>query len=150
MNLFFHEAARIGAVAKHHVLQFALAALVADWAIERVIRQEKFEHAFAGLLDLRRIRANDHAFCGSESASRLQLGHFFHFNEAHAARGLQRKARVIAERRNFRRDLLGGFDDQLAGRNLKFAVVDFYFYELLFSHDPVYRAPSNSSLLALL
>src|SRR5260370_42223720 len=38
VNFFFREAAGIGAIAKYHVLQFALAAFVAYRAIERVIR----------------------------------------------------------------------------------------------------------------
>ena len=38
MNLFFDEAAGVGAVSEDHILQFALATLIADRAIERVIR----------------------------------------------------------------------------------------------------------------
>ena len=38
VQLFFSEAAVVEAVAERHVLQFALAALVADGTIERMIR----------------------------------------------------------------------------------------------------------------
>ena len=47
--LHFGEPALAGAVREHHVLQFALAALIADRAIERVIRQQQLEHGFASL-----------------------------------------------------------------------------------------------------
>ena len=52
MNFFFDEAAGVGAVAEDHVLQFALAAFVADRAVERVVGQQKFQHVLAGLADL--------------------------------------------------------------------------------------------------
>ena len=60
------------------------------------------------------IGAHDHAFGSDQRAGGLQLGHFFDFHQAHAAGGLERQARVIAERRNFRADALGGFNHQRA------------------------------------
>src|SRR5262245_8360672 len=39
MDFFFNETAGVRAVAKNHVLQFALAAFVADGSVERVIGQ---------------------------------------------------------------------------------------------------------------
>ena len=49
------EAAGIEAVGHGLVLQIAFPALVADRAIERVIDQQKFEHALARLLHRRRV-----------------------------------------------------------------------------------------------
>jgi hypothetical protein len=50
------EEARAGDAEGHGlVLQIALAALVADRAIERVVDQQEFHHTFAGLLDHRRV-----------------------------------------------------------------------------------------------
>jgi len=50
VNFLFDEAAGVRApVAEHHVLQLAFAALVANRAVERVIRQQKFEHALCAL-----------------------------------------------------------------------------------------------------
>ena len=91
----------IEAVAEDHVLQFALAAFVADGAIERMIGEQEFEHVLARLVDLSRVGSDDHAFGRDERARGLQLGHFFDFDQAHAAGRLQRQARVIAERRDF-------------------------------------------------
>src|SRR6266852_1843355 len=90
MNFFFDEAAGVRAVAEDHVLQFALAAFIADRAIERVIGQQKFKHVLARVADLFGGCANDHAFADDKGASGLQLGHFIDFDEAHAAGGLQR------------------------------------------------------------
>ena len=89
VNFFFDEAAGVGAVAEHHVLQFALATFVAYRAIERVIRQQKFQHVLARLTDLLGVGADDHAFGRDQRAGGLQLGHFFHFHQTHAACGLQ-------------------------------------------------------------
>jgi hypothetical protein len=90
VNFFLHEAAGIRAVAKHHVLQLALAALVAHRAIERMVRQKKFKHGLARAAHLLRVRSHHHALGGHERARRLQLRHFFHFHQTHAAGGLQR------------------------------------------------------------
>ena len=90
MELGFGEAAFARAVAEHHVLQFALAALVAHRAIERMIGQQEFERAFARLRDLRRIGVHHHAFGHRQRAGRQQLRHLLHFHQAHAAGGLQR------------------------------------------------------------
>ncbi len=56
VQLLFGEAAFARAVAEDHVLQFALAALVADRAIERMIGEQEFEHVLARLVHLRRSR----------------------------------------------------------------------------------------------
>src|SRR6267143_2896471 len=63
---FLDEAALVGAVAEDHVLQFALAALVAHWAIERVVGEQKFEHGLARLLHLLGFGAHHHALDRSE------------------------------------------------------------------------------------
>ncbi len=56
VDLGFGKAAFIRAVAEHHVLQFAFAAFVADRTIERMVAEEEFERAFAGLADLLGVR----------------------------------------------------------------------------------------------
>ena len=43
------EPALAGAVAERHVLQFALAALVAHRAVERMVGQQQFQHGLARL-----------------------------------------------------------------------------------------------------
>ncbi len=141
VKLFFDEAAGIRAVAEDHVLQFALAALVADGAIQRVIGQEEFQHIFAGLAHLFGLGADDHAFRRNHGAGGLELGHLLDFDKAHAAGGLERQPWVIAERGNFRSDAAGRFNQQRARRHLDFAVVDFQRDELLVCHLVLPRAP---------
>src|SRR5712675_2306498 len=41
VNFFLHEAAGVGSVAENHVLQLALAALVAHRTIERMVGEQK-------------------------------------------------------------------------------------------------------------
>src|SRR4029079_3092215 len=52
--LVFGEAAGVDAVAHRLVLQVALAALVADRAVQRMVDQQELHHAFARLLHHRR------------------------------------------------------------------------------------------------
>ena len=101
VQLLLQEAALAHPVAEGHVLQLALAALVAHRAIQRMVGQQKFERALARLVHLRRIGVDHHALGHRQRAGHLQLGRFFHFHQAHAAGGLQRQAVVVAERRNF-------------------------------------------------
>ena len=87
--LLFDKAALGGAVAKHHVLEFALPAFVAHRAVERVIDEEEFQHALAGLGHLRRLGADDHAGLDHDRAGGLELGRLFDFHQAHPTGGLQ-------------------------------------------------------------
>ncbi len=78
-----------GAVGKSHVLQFAFAAGIAYRTIQRMISQQHFDHAFAGLVDLVAVGGDDHAFADHRGAGSLQLGHLLDFDQAHAACALQ-------------------------------------------------------------
>ena len=102
MDFFFRVAALAGAVTEHHVLQFALAALIADRAIERVVGEQELQGIFARLFDLFGFGAHHHAFGYRQSACRHHLRHLLHFHQAHAAGGRQREAFVVAERRESR------------------------------------------------
>jgi hypothetical protein len=87
-----------GAVAEGQVLQRTLAALVAHRAVERVVQEQDLEHgvlAFAGAVG---VRVDHHAVGGRRGAGRLQLGHAFDLDQAHAA-GADRGAqpRLVAE-----------------------------------------------------
>ena len=50
MNFFFRVPALARAVTEHHVLQFALAALIAHRAIQRMVGQQELERILARLL----------------------------------------------------------------------------------------------------
>ena len=118
VDLLFGVAAFAGAVAEHHVLQFALAAFVAHRAIQRMVGEQEFQGVFARLGHLRGFGAHHHALGHRQRAGGHHLGHLFHFHQAHAAGGLQREALVIAERRDLDAGRLGGVDHQGSGGGL--------------------------------
>ena len=111
------------AVLEGHVLQLALAASVADGAVERVIAEEHLQSGFAGLGNLRSLGRDDHAFGDRCGARGLELRHLFDADDAHAAGGLQRETRVVAKGGNLDAGGLAGVDEQRAcGRGKLFAV----------------------------
>src|SRR5690348_17779164 len=57
------------------VLQVALAALVADRAIQRVVDEQELHHPVARLLDHRRVGEDLHAFGGDRKSTRLNSSH---------------------------------------------------------------------------
>ena len=61
VNFRLDEAARALAVIHRVFLQLAFAGLVANRAVERMIDEQRFEHAFAHLFHGRRLRVNFHA-----------------------------------------------------------------------------------------
>ncbi len=76
VDLQLGEPALARAVAEGHVLQFALAAFIAHRAIERMVGQQEFEHAFARRYHRRRFGAHHHAFGHRQRAADISLGVF--------------------------------------------------------------------------
>src|SRR5262249_41409904 len=68
------------------VLQRALAALVADRAVQRVVHQQELEDALLAGLHALGLRAHDHVFADLLRAGGDQLRHLLDLHEAHAAR----------------------------------------------------------------
>ena len=119
------------------VLQIALAALIADRAIERMVDQQEFHHAFArlfhqcapGRYDLRRAVPVRRQIIDDHRARGDGLGAALHHDKAHAAVASDRQALMIAEARDLGAGLLAGMhqrgpvldldrpavDDQLLG-----------------------------------
>jgi hypothetical protein len=124
VDFLFRETALARAVAEYHVLQFALAALVAHRAIQRVVGEQEFQHVLAGRGHLRGLGPHHHALGDGKRAGRHQLGHLLHFHQAHAAGGLQREALVVAERRDLDAHPPGGVDHQRPRRGLDLPAVD--------------------------
>jgi hypothetical protein len=82
------------------VLQFALAALIADRTIERVVDQQEFHRRFLCGKRLLRARLHHHAVHALRSAGRHWLRRTLDFHQAHAAISRNREALVIAETRD--------------------------------------------------
>ena len=116
VSLLLDEAGLAGTVGQGLVLQRALAALVADRAVERVVGEEELEDAVLGLLDLLRVGDDLHALASSDVAG----GHegraprALDLDEAHPADADGLHARVVAEARDVGAGALGGGDDHLA------------------------------------
>ena len=77
------------AVLEGHVLQLALAAGIADRAVERMIAEQQLNGGLARLRNFRRLGDEDLALGDGRGAGGLQLGHFFLAHHAHAAGCLQ-------------------------------------------------------------
>ena len=78
--------ARIGATfLVRIVLQLALARLVANWTIERMVDEEHLEHSFAGVERLLGVHVDDLAFRHRRGAGWGQLGRLLDFYQTHAA-----------------------------------------------------------------
>ena len=107
--LVLGEARGVDAVAHRLVLQIALAALVADRAIQRMVDQQKFHHAFARLLHHRRTRRDFRrlalragpAVAHAPGAACDRLRAALHLDQAHPAIAGDRQPLVVAEARNF-------------------------------------------------
>ena len=102
------------AVLEGHVLQLALAAGVADGAVERVVAEQQLQRGLAGLRDLRGLGLDDHAFGDRRGAGGLELRHLLDADDAHAAGGLEREAGVVAEGGDLDAGGLAGIDEQRA------------------------------------
>ena len=131
--LVFREARRIGAVGHRLVLQVALAALVADRAIERVIDEQELHHPLASFARHRRIGEHDRRFAigaGTQvahrhRARRRRLGRAaLHLDEAHAAVAGDRQPLVEAKARHFRAGGFAGLKQRVFGRDVNFLAVD--------------------------
>ena len=120
------EARVAGPVAERQVLQRALAALVADRAVERVVDQQELEHRLLA----RRPRARSRVCTfmpsvGGHRAGGLQLRHALDLDQAHAA-GADGRAEpgLVTEDRDLDAVRGGRDDERRALRHDDLAAVD--------------------------
>jgi hypothetical protein len=130
--LVLGEAVAIDAIGHGLVLQVALAALVADRTVERMVDQEEFHDALAGLLhhfgageDLGQlaIGAGPQIVHGKRAGG-LRLGHALDLDEAHAAVAGDRQALMIAEARDLGARQLASLEQRQAVLGLGLDPVD--------------------------
>ncbi len=114
------------AVAQRLVLQRALAALVADRAVERVVGEEQLEHALLGPLHALGRRAHDLAVGHVRHAAdhHHRAPRPFDLDEALPAHADRRHPRVVAEAGHVHAGVLARVDDELAGLGLVRSIVD--------------------------
>ena len=112
MLLGFGVEALARAVLEGHVLQFALAAGIADRAVKRVVAEQQLNGGLARLGNFSRLGDEDLALGYGGGAGGLQLAHFFLAHHAHAAGGLEAEAGVVTESRNLDARLAAGVNQQ--------------------------------------
>jgi len=100
------------------ILELALAGLIANRAIQRVIDEQEFEHALACVLRRRGLSLDDHPLGDGRRARDLELGRLFDLDQAHPADAGDGQARVIAVVRHQHARLLRRFDDERTGGTL--------------------------------
>ena len=100
--LVLFEARRVGTVVQRLVLQIALAALVTDRAIQRVVDQQHLHDALAGLHGHFAVGEDFLVIHGRQCTGCLRLRRSrLHFHQAHAAVASDGEALVIAETGDF-------------------------------------------------
>ena len=126
VSLLLDEAGFTGSVGQGLVLEGALAALVADRAVERVVGQQKLEDPVLSLLDLVRVGGHGHAVadCHIARGHQRRASWALHLDEAHAAHADRLHPGVVTEARNIGAGPLGGGDDHLALRCGHLAAVE--------------------------
>ena len=130
MNFADLEAALLAIVLHVIILEKALARLIADRTIHRMIDQQEFQHRLAHRQHFGTLGQNRHALGHLRVAGDLQLGHFLDLDHAHAAIARDGKLRMIAIARNRDADIVGRLNDRLAFGGDDFLAVDGDFYRI--------------------
>ena len=127
-HAFLFGIARTGtAVAHGQILQLALATLITNRAIQRVIDQQELHHRFLGFDGLVGLGVHDHALRHRSGAGGHGLRSFFYVNQAHAAIGGDAELLVVAEVGDVGARLLGRMHDHAAFQDFYFFAVEFDF-----------------------
>ena len=106
------------------ILQRALAALVADRAVKRVVDEQELEHARPALDGFAVVRVDHHALGYRRRAGRLQLGKLLDLHQADAARGVDAETGVVAVIRHLNAGLNGRLQHRGALRHRNLTSID--------------------------
>src|SRR5215472_15913822 len=106
------------------ILKIALAALVTDRAIERVIDQQEFHDSFLRFDRLWGLSQNYHPVSRRHRAGCDRLWRFLHLDETHPAISGYRETFVVAEMRDLDPRVFTGLEARRAGRHLDLTAVD--------------------------
>ena len=119
------EARAAGAPAERDVLERALAALVADGAVERVIHEQELDNRVLRMLHPVRGGHHHHAVAHGRRARGLELRDSLDLDEAHAARAHRLpELRLVTEVRDLDVALLRGVHEHRALRRAHLLAVD--------------------------
>ena len=135
IHVLLERAARLARARLAHavlvgvVLELALARLIADRTIERMVDEQQLHHAFARAAHGIALRAHDHAFGHGRVAGDLELGHALDLDLTQAAGAVDRELRVPAVVRDLdavhqQADVVERLQERPAGGDLDLDVVD--------------------------
>ena len=127
------------------VLQLALARLIADRAVERMVDEQHLEHALARFERLRRVDVHHLPLGDRRRARGRELRRLLHFDEAHAADAGDGKAGVIAVVRDQHARRLRRLEDRGAVRHGDRASLDRQIDLFTSAIRPPARAPCEPS-----
>ena len=127
-HALFFFIARCGAAVTHgQVLQLALATLVANGAVQRVVDEQELHDRLLGGNRPVALGAHDHALRHGCGTCGHGLGGLFDLDQAHAAVGRDGEFLVVAEMGNVGAGFFSGMHDHAAFGNFHFLTVEFYF-----------------------
>lgn len=109
------EAAAVGTVSHGLILEIALASLVANGAVQRVVGEQELHDALTRLVDERRVGLDDHAGLYRPCARGDWLRSPLHFDQAHTATSSNHQLLVVAVSRDGNSGLVAGLDEGRAG-----------------------------------
>ena len=116
------------AISDRLVLQIALATLIADRAIERMVDEQELHHPFARILDHRRVGEDLLLVRRRKRARCLRLGRpRLHFDQAHPAIAGDAQPLMIAETRDFLAGEFARLEHGGTSGNFDLDAIDFKF-----------------------
>ena len=120
----FSESALFVSVNSRNILKIAFSALIADWAIERMISEEEFHDTTSSYSGLLRLGDNLHVRSNLSSARGNRLGDTLDLNQAHSAVTSDRESLVIAESGNFNTTLCASLINSIRAINFNRLIVN--------------------------
>lgn len=105
------ESTAVGSVPHRLVLEIALASLVANGAVERVVGKQELHNTLARLVDERRVGLDHHAWLHRPRARCDRLGSPLHLDQTHAAVTGNHQLLVVAVSRDGASGLFAGLDE---------------------------------------
>jgi hypothetical protein len=109
------EASAVGTVPHRLILEVALASLVANGAVERVVGQQELHDALSSLVNEGRVCLDHHAGLYGPCARGHRLRSPLHLDQAHTATSGNHQLLVVAVSRDGNSGLFAGLDERRTG-----------------------------------
>jgi hypothetical protein len=109
------ESSAVAAISHRLVLEIALASLVANGAVKRMVGEEEFHDTFSCLVDKRRVGLDHHSRLYRPRAGRHRLGSPLHLDQTHTTTSGNHQLLVVAVSRDGGSGLLTRLDEGCTG-----------------------------------